>query len=343
MEPEIKTGAEIIWECLIREGVEVVFGYPGAATLPLYGVLDKYDGQIRHVLTRHEQGATHAADGYARASGKVGVAMATSGPGATNMVTGIATAMRDASPIVCITGQVNRTSIGTDAFQEVDMIDITMPITKHNYLMSSINELADTICEAFYIARTGRPGPVLIDIPKNIQDETIEFQVPTEPITLCGYKDEDGYELSIAAHDMLKHNLAAAIGASFYAKDQEAWVFVSNNAVEMPVAELATMVQENINIKVVVINNDHPGSKDLWPQSFNLPASPDYFKLAQAYGIPGYHIDKFEDIIPAMRQAQAHRGPVLIESMIDWSKIPINAAKCLTDTTTCVNIASINQ
>ncbi len=161
-----KSGAEIFWESLIHAGVEVVFGYPGAATLPIYGALDVYAGQIRHVLARHEQGATHMADGYARASGKVGVALATSGPGATNMVGGIAMAMQDASPIVCISGQVSSTSISSDAFQEVSMVDITEPITKHNYLVETTVELAETIAEAFDIARTGRPGPVLVVFPK---------------------------------------------------------------------------------------------------------------------------------------------------------------------------------
>ncbi|MCB0196294.1 MAG: biosynthetic-type acetolactate synthase large subunit [Anaerolineae bacterium] len=184
---EMKTGAEIVWECLIREGVEVVFGYPGGAILPTYDALSKYKDKIRHVLTRHEQGATHMADGYARASGKVGVAMATSGPGATNMVTGIATAMMDSSPIVCITGQVATTAIGGDAFQETDVTGVTLPITKHNYLVTHIEDLAPTIREAFYIARTGRPGPVLVDIPKDVQNASIEFVYPTEPIELPGY------------------------------------------------------------------------------------------------------------------------------------------------------------
>ena len=136
------TGAEIIWESLIEEGVDVVFGYPGGAILPAYDALTKYEGKIHHVLVRHEQGATHMADGYSRASGKVGVAMATSGPGATNMVTGLATAMLDSSPIICITGQVPQSVIGTDAFQEVDVTGITLPITKHNYLVTDVKDLS---------------------------------------------------------------------------------------------------------------------------------------------------------------------------------------------------------
>jgi acetolactate synthase-1/2/3 large subunit len=181
-----RTGAQIVWECLKREGVEVVFGYPGGAILPTYDAMTQYDF-VHHVLTRHEQGATHAADGYARATGKVGVAMATSGPGATNMVTGIATAMMDSSPIVCITGQVPTTALGGDAFQETDVTGVTLPITKHNYLVTDVEDLAYIIPEAFYIARTGRPGPVLIDICKDVQIAETEFKYPGEPISLAGY------------------------------------------------------------------------------------------------------------------------------------------------------------
>src|SRR5579862_9727843 len=165
--PQKLTGAEIIWECLERLGVEHVFGYPGGAILPTYDALTK--SRVHHVLVRHEQGATHMADGYARASGRVGVALATSGPGATNMVTGIATAMLDSSPIVCITGQVGSSVIGTDAFQETDITGITLPITKHNYLVSKASDIAPAIREAFAIAASGRPGPVLVDITKDAQ------------------------------------------------------------------------------------------------------------------------------------------------------------------------------
>jgi acetolactate synthase-1/2/3 large subunit len=168
-----KTGAQILWECLVRQGVNVVFGYPGGAILPAYDAMLDYP--IRHVLVRHEQGATHMADGYARATGKVGVAIATSGPGATNMVTGIATAMMDSSPIVCITGQVGSALIGTDAFQETDITGITLPVTKHNYLVTRASEVAPAIREAFAIAAGGRPGPVLIDITKDAQLGTCEF------------------------------------------------------------------------------------------------------------------------------------------------------------------------
>jgi acetolactate synthase-1/2/3 large subunit len=179
------SGAEILWECLMREGVEVVFGIPGGANMPIYDAMLKYP--VHHVLVRHEQGAAHMADGYARASGKVGVAMATSGPGATNLVTGIATAMMDSSPVVFITGQVHAHLIGGDAFQETDVTGITLPITKHNYLVTRAEEIAQVVREAFYIARTGRPGPVLIDICKNAQIQKTEFVYP-EKIELPGYK-----------------------------------------------------------------------------------------------------------------------------------------------------------
>ncbi len=184
----MKTGAEIVWECLKREGVKTVFGYPGGAILPTYDALTKYD--IHHVLVRHEQGATHMADGYARAGGGVGVAIATSGPGATNMVTGLATAMMDSSPIVCITGQVGSKLIGTDAFQECDITGVTMPVTKHNYLVTSANDVARTIREAFYIAKSGRPGPVLIDITKDAQQGSTRFEYDETPIQLPGYRPD---------------------------------------------------------------------------------------------------------------------------------------------------------
>ncbi len=179
------TGAEIMWECLVREGVEVVFGYPGGANMPIYDAMLSYP--VHHVLVRHEQGAAHMADGYARASGRVGVAMATSGPGATNLVTGIATAMLDSVPVVFITGQVASHLIGGDAFQETDVTGITLPITKHNYLVTRAQEIAEVVREAFYIARSGRPGPVLIDICKDAQIERCEFVYPDD-VKLPGYK-----------------------------------------------------------------------------------------------------------------------------------------------------------
>jgi acetolactate synthase-1/2/3 large subunit len=539
---ELKTGAEIVWECLLQEGVEVVFGYPGGAILPTYDALHKYQDRIHHVLVRHEQGATHMADGYARASGKVGVAMATSGPGATNMVTGIATAMMDSSPIVCITGQVPTTAIGGDAFQETDITGITLPITKHNYLVTDIEDLIPTMREAFYIAKTGRPGPVLVDICKDVQNAKIEFEYPDDPIDLPGYHppaqatDEqvsaalalingakrpiilaghgvllsgamaelkelaekgnipvtttllgtgsfpashplslgmmgmhggawcnyaiqeadlliacgmrfddrvtgniktyspnskkihieiDASELNknvkvdvgihadlrtvlkqinpavqsgpdrkewwakiqdwredanerdilqfktptllaaqairklwegtegkafvitdVGQHQMLEcqyyghddphtlstsgglgtmgFSLPAAIGASFHVKDREIWTVAGDGCIQMTIMELATAVQEKANINICVINNGYLGMVRQWQQMFydsryvETPIySPDYVKLAEAYGMPGYRVEKMEDIIPTMRKAQTHQGPVLIEFVVE--------------------------
>jgi acetolactate synthase-1/2/3 large subunit len=539
---QLLTGAEIVWECLLKEGVEVVFGYPGGAILPIYDALHKYQDRIHHVLVRHEQGATHAADGFARASGKVGVAMATSGPGATNMVTGIATAMMDSSPIVCITGQVPTTAIGGDAFQETDITGITLPITKHNYLVTDINDLVETLREAFYIARTGRPGPVLVDICKDVQNAKIEFEYPTDPIELPGYhppaqandndvatalelinkaerpvilaghgvllsgamhelkqlaekgsipvattllgtgcfpashplnlgmmgmhggawanyaiqeadlliacgmrfddrvtgnlktyspnskkihieidaseinknvkvdvgihadlltvlkqinpgvqkgpdrtgwwariKDwqEDANERDIlqfesptllaaqvvreiwqgtggnafvvsdvGQHQMLESqyyghedphtlstsgglgtmgfSLPAAIGASFHIKDREVWTIVGDGSIQMTIMELATAVQEKANINICIINNGYLGMVRQWQQMFyesryvETPIySPDYVKLAEAYGLPGYRVEKLADVLPTMRKAQAHNGPTLIEFVVE--------------------------
>ncbi len=538
---EVKTGAEIVWECLIREEVEVIFGYPGGAILPTYDALSKYQDKIHHVLVRHEQGASHMADGYARASGKVGVAIATSGPGGTNLVTGLATAMMDSSPMVCITGQVPTTAIGGDAFQETDMTGVTLPVTKHNYLVTHISELASIIREAFYIARTGRPGPVLIDLPKDVQNDTIEFEYPTEPIELPGYHppekatdeelaaaldlinnaerpvilaghgvmisgamtelmelaekgtipvtttllgtggfpdshplnmgmmgmhgsawsnhaiqeadlliacgmrfddrvtgniktyspnskkihieidpseinknikvdvginadlgtvlrqlnpsvegrdrnswwakikdwEEDANERDIlqfesptllaaqairkiwegtkgdafvvtdvGQHQMLEcqyyghddphtlsssgglgtmgFSLPAAIGASFHVKDREIWVIVGDGCIQMTITELATAVQENTNINIAIINNGYLGMVRQWQQMFydsryiETPIySPDYVKIAEAYRMPGYRVDKLEDVIPTMRKAQEHDGPVLIEFVVE--------------------------
>ena len=183
-----RTGAQIIWECLVHEGVKTVFGYPGGAILPAYDAMLDYP--VRHVLVRHEQGAAHMADGYARASGQVGVAIATSGPGATNLVTGIATAFMDSTPLVFITGQVSSPFIGFDAFQETDITGITLPITKHNYLVTDVNDITQVIREAFYIARSGRPGPVLVDISKDAQQKTTDWEYDDTPIQFSGYRPD---------------------------------------------------------------------------------------------------------------------------------------------------------
>jgi acetolactate synthase-1/2/3 large subunit len=197
------TGAEIIIKAFEHEGVDVVFGYPGGQILPFYDKL--YDSSIRHILVRHEQGAAHAAEGYARATGKPGVCIATSGPGATNLVTGIANAYMDSIPIIALTGQVPTSKIGSDAFQEADITGITLPIVKHSYLVRDVNTLAGIVRSAFHIATTGRPGPVLIDLPNNISTATAEFEYPP-PVALRGYR------LPVEIDPNLIYQAAKAIG-----------------------------------------------------------------------------------------------------------------------------------
>src|SRR6202451_585971 len=185
MSTNLMNGAQVVLECLTREKVEVIFGYPGGVTLPFYDAI--YDSPIKHVLVRHEQNAAFAAQGYSRATGKVGVCCATSGPGATNLVTGLVDAMMDSIPIVAITGQVTSKLIGSDAFQEADTFGITRPATKHNFMVKSVQELPQIVHEAFYIASSGRPGPVLVDIPKDVFQARGHY-TPVDTIHLPGYK-----------------------------------------------------------------------------------------------------------------------------------------------------------
>jgi acetolactate synthase I/II/III large subunit len=540
IEPRTLTGAEIVWECLERLGVECVFGYPGGAILPTYDAMTR--SRIHHVLVRHEQGATHMADGYARASGRVGVAIATSGPGATNMVTGIATAMMDSSPIVCITGQVGSTVIGTDAFQETDITGITLPITKHNYLVTRADEVAPSLREAFQIAASDRPGPVLVDITKDAQlgsctfdweaaapkphtHEPAHFPVQGEldeaarlineaqrPLILAGHGiivsggerevaalaeradlpvaltllglgafpashplnlgmmgmhgeawvnqaiqqadllvalgmrfddrvtgkvatyapsakkihvEIDRAEINKTVHvnvaligdlrkvlerllpgvkavrhlewhatidalkqdsavrdiqnlpdtghlyaahvinDLWRHTkgeavivtdvgqhqmweaqyyhherprslitsgglgtmgfaLPAAIGAKFGRPEAEVWVIAGDGGFQMTMAELATMVQEKLSVKVAIINNGYLGMVRQWQQFFyegrysSTPLlSPDFVKLAEAYGIPALAVAKRSQVIPALDAARSHAGPALIEFRVE--------------------------
>ena len=534
-----KTGAEIIWECLERLGVECVFGYPGGAILPAYDAMTRYS--IHHVLVRHEQGATHMADGYARASGRVGVALATSGPGATNMVTGIATAMMDSSPIVCITGQVGSKLIGSDAFQETDITGITLPITKHNYLVTRAQDVAPSLREAFQIASSSRPGPVLVDITKDAQNGSCEFDWETaapqrqhfvrgpfynktqlaealelinqakRPVILAGHgiilsgseqqvlafaeaacspvaltllgigafpashplclgmmgmhgeawvnkaiqesdllialgmrfddrvtgnlktyaptakkihieidraeinknvhadvpligdlrellpqliplmkRDRSGWLSHIddskqdsavrdiqslpddghlyAAHvihelwretngdaiivtDVGQHQmweaqyyqhekprtlitsgglgtmgfaLPAAIGAKFANPKAEVWVIAGDGGFQMTMAELATIVQEKIEIKIAIVNNGYLGMVRQWQEFFyhgrysSTPLwSPNFQKLAEAFGIPAFTVNTRPDVIPTLRAARQHRGPALIDFQVE--------------------------
>ncbi len=197
------TGSQILCEALVREGVTLLYGYPGGTIMPFYDALTSYPS-LHHVLVRHEQAAAHAADGYARATGKAGVCVATSGPGATNLVTGLATAFMDSTPVVAITGQVGRPLIGRDAFQETDVIGITQPITKHNFLVRNTEELAETVHEAFRIARSGRPGPVLIDIPKDVQFAKAIYR-PSDHVTSDEYLREQTADVHKPAHILLEH------------------------------------------------------------------------------------------------------------------------------------------
>lgn len=211
------TGAEIVIECLKEQGVDTVFGYPGGAILNVYDALYKHSDEINHILTSHEQGASHAADGYARATGKVGVCFATSGPGATNLVTGIATAYMDSIPVVAITCNVGVSLLGRDSFQEIDIAGVTMPITKHNYIVKDVNDLADTIRKAFKIARSGRPGPVLIDIPKDVTANSCEYIKTEINVNDSAKKDVDPQEIEVAV-EMIK-------------KAKKPYIFVGGGAV----------------------------------------------------------------------------------------------------------------
>lgn len=231
------TGAEIVIECLKEQGVDTVFGYPGGAILNVYDALYKHQNEIRHILTSHEQGAAHAADGYARATGKVGVCLATSGPGATNLVTGIATAYMDSIPVVAITCNVGVSLLGKDSFQEIDIAGVTMPITKHNYIVKDVNKLADTIRKAFRIARKGRPGPVLIDIPKDVTSNLAEYE--PKKITPQKRNEEVNEEDLQTAVEMIQNSKKPYIfvggGAVLSDADEELFEFVKK--VDAPVAD----------------------------------------------------------------------------------------------------------
>lgn len=231
------TGAEIVVECLKEQGVDTVFGYPGGAILNVYDELYKHSDEIRHILTSHEQGASHAADGYARATGKVGVCFATSGPGATNLVTGIATAYMDSIPIVAITCNVGVSLLGKDSFQEIDIAGITMPITKHNYIVKDVTKLADTIRKAFVIAKKGRPGPVLIDIPKDVTGAKTEY-TREEPQKVEPSREIDETDLNTAL-TMIRESerpfICVGGGAILSDASEELYEFVKK--VDAPVAD----------------------------------------------------------------------------------------------------------
>lgn len=237
----LKTGSDIIIECLLEQGVDTVFGYPGGAVLNIYDSLYMYSDKIHHVITAHEQAACHAADGYSRTTGRTGVVIATSGPGATNLVTGIATAYMDSIPLVAITGNVPTGLLGLDSFQEVDICGITMPVVKHNYIVKDITKLADTIREAFYIANSGRKGPVLIDVPKDITIGKTEYE-PKEPKKIVNHNPEEVNEQIDAAIEVIK----AAKRPYIYAGGG----VVSSNAVE-EMAEFVTKVNAPVSLSLM--------------------------------------------------------------------------------------------
>ena len=247
------TGAEIVIECLKEQGVDTVFGYPGGAILNVYDALYKHSDEITHILTSHEQGASHAADGYARATGKVGVCLATSGPGATNLVTGIATAYMDSIPVVAITCNVGVSLLGKDSFQEIDIAGITMPITKHNYIVKDVNKLADTIRKAFEIARTGRPGPVLIDIPKDVTANTCEYEKVEISVDKVVSKSIDEAEVDVAV-EMMK-------------KAKKPFVFVGGGAVLSGASESLVEFAHKLDAPVtdsLMGKGAFPGTDDLY-------------------------------------------------------------------------------
>jgi acetolactate synthase-1/2/3 large subunit len=240
-DPALRSGAQIMCEALVRQGVDVVFGIPGGAIMPFYHALPEYESQLRHVLCRHEQGAGHAAEGYARASGRVGVCIATSGPGATNLVTPIADAWMDSSPLVAITGQVSSALLGTDAFQETDIIGITIPITKHSYLVRDPRELPRVIAEAFHIASTGRPGPVLIDVTKDAQQASV---IPDWNVVLDlpGYSDQRTSDLDAAA---------IATATDLLARAERPLILAGNGVIQSGAAAELLALAEHTGIPVI--------------------------------------------------------------------------------------------
>ncbi len=241
------TGARIVIECLVEQGVDTVFGYPGGAILNIYDELYKHKDRVRHILTAHEQGAAHAADGYSRSTGKTGVVMATSGPGATNLVTGIATAYMDSVPMVAITCNVGCSLLGKDSFQEVDITGITMPITKHNYIVRDVNELADTIRQAFLIAKSGRPGPVLIDIPKDVTAAVSEY----EPVDLQPTETTRASLSPIAKEDGVSDE-QINIAAELISQSNRPFLYVGGGVVISDACEELKTFAEKMNIPVSV-------------------------------------------------------------------------------------------
>src|SRR6266516_3060253 len=493
---ELLSGAQILCRTLVDAGVDVMFGYPGGAIMPFYDALHGHAG-LRHILVRHEQAAAHAADGYARAGKRVGVCVATSGPGATNLVTGLAAAYMDGSPVLAITGQVGRPMLGRDAFQETDVVGVTMPVTKHNVLVRDVEELADDVRDAMAIALEGRPGPVLVDVPKDVQNQKAEYRTRPAPsrrsdqhaaspeppadatlrevaqliaqaerpllmighgvivsgayapvrelaertgmpvittllgisafpqahelhLGMPGMHGEVHINKAIQAADLIvgvgmrfddrvtgntatfaprnclpwrreiaalmrphveafagglspelilatlaevtggectivsdvgQHQMwvaqrypfqrpnthitsgglgamgfavPAAMGVRLARPDEPVWAISGDGGFQMNMAEIATMVQEGIEVKLAIFNNGYLGMVRQWQQFFhggrysNTPIwSPDYVKLAEAYGIPGWRVKQAGEVTDALRQANETPGPALVELVIE--------------------------
>lgn len=372
VQPDVISGSEMLMRCLLLEGVECVFGYPGGAVLYIYDAIRDYDDRFRHMLARHEQGAIHAADGYARASGKTGVCIATSGPGATNLITGIAVAHRDHIPLVVITGNVALSLRGTDAFQEADIIGMTLPITKHSYFVTDAADIPDTVRKAFRIAASGLPGPVLVDIPKDISaqkkifcyrktyDDTsrhdaefpehIQAEPPeSDPETIAevgergsGDKvesvlriirdtlpeggivtvDEKRYYAMLArdvwpARTLIcpvgmeapGYSLPAAIGAGLAYPERTVVSINGEFGLQKNAQEMAVCAINGIPLRIVVFSEAKSTGG----------ASPDFVKLADAFGIKGLRAERLEEAGEAWAQAMKEKGPVLVEFALERS------------------------
>lgn len=376
MQPDLISGSEMLMRCLLLEGVECVFGYPGGAVLYIYDAIRDYDDRFKHMLARHEQGAIHAADGYARASGKTGVCIATSGPGATNLITGIAVAHRDHIPLVVITGNVALGLKGTDAFQEADIIGMTLPITKHSYYVTDAADIPDTVNRAFRIAEAGQQGPVLVDVPKDISAQKKVFRyrerqeasryAPVEGARAVqaapsqGLLDPDtsqaaiehdgGSQMTEAVWRLIRntlpadaivtaderrfhaqlalrewparslicpvgmeapgYSLPAAIGAGLAHPGRMVVSINGEGGLQMNAQELAVCSINGIPLKIVVFKEtDSAGA-----------ASPDFVKLADAYGIKGLRAERLEEAEPVWMRAMQESGPVLVEFALERSR-----------------------
>ncbi len=341
------TGAKILMECLLEQGVNVVFGYPGGTILNIYDEIYNYKDKIKHILTSHEQGASHAADGYARSTGKVGVCFATSGPGATNLTTGIATAYMDSVPVVFISCNVNDNLIGKDTFQEVDLVGITMPITKCNYLVKDVKKLADVVHEAFAIARSGRKGPVLIDIVKDEENRngtltpkqilsSIARMLPQDTMVATDvgqhqmwaiqhfHFDYPGQLITSGGFGTMGFGLGAAIGAKIGNPDKAVILITGDGSFRMNLTELSTVEHYNLPIIIFIFNNGVLGMVRQWQSVIYknhysetmLDRGPDFVKIANAYGLSGSRITNVKELETAINETMSSKKAYIIDCSI---------------------------